>query len=129
MITVFVNGCFDVIHRGHIELFSYARSLGDKLIVGIDSDSRVKTLKGQERPFNNEEDRKFLLTSLKQIDSVFIFKTEEGLKELIKSINPQFMVVGSEYKNKKVIGSEHCGQLMFFNRIANYSTTSILNKK
>jgi rfaE bifunctional protein nucleotidyltransferase chain/domain len=129
MTTVFTNGCFDVIHRGHVELFAYAKSLGDKLVVGIDSDSRVSYLKGQGRPFNNEEDRRFILQSLKQISEVFIFKTEKELELLIKDINPQFMVVGSEYKNKKVIGSQYCGQLKFFDRIANYSTTSILEKK
>ena len=72
MKKIFVNGCFDILHRGHIELFKYAKSLGDILFVGIDTDERVKKAKGNERPFNNQDDRKYLLESIKYIDEVFI---------------------------------------------------------
>ena len=124
--TVFVNGCFDILHRGHIELFKYAKFLGDYLVVGIDSDSRIKELKGDSRPFNNQEDRKFLLKSIKYIDRVEIFKSEEDLIDLIKFESPDIMVVGSDYRDKKVIGSEYAKELVFFDRIPKYSTTDIL---
>jgi D-beta-D-heptose 7-phosphate kinase/D-beta-D-heptose 1-phosphate adenosyltransferase len=126
MRTVFVNGCFDILHRGHIELFNFAKSHGDFLYIGIDSDERVKFLKGQSRPINSQEDRKFLLENIKPIDKVFIFNTEEDLIDLVKSIKPDIMVVGSDYKNKKVIGGEYAKQLLFFERIDEYSTTKII---
>jgi rfaE bifunctional protein nucleotidyltransferase chain/domain len=129
MKTVFVNGCFDILHRGHIELFKYAKFLGDYLVVGIDSDSRVKGLKGDSRPFNDQRDREFLLNSIKYIDRVKVFNSEEDLINLIKFESPDIMVVGSDYKGKKVIGSEFCGELVFFDRIPKYSTTDILEFK
>ena len=79
MKKIFVNGCFDILHRGHIELFQFAASLGDKLIVGIDSDERVKKSKGISRPFNNQDDRAFFLESIKYIDEIYIFDSSEDL--------------------------------------------------
>ena len=125
-VTVFVNGCFDLIHRFHIELFNFARSHGDALYVGIDSDERVKQLKGPTRPIHSQEDRKFFLENLKAVDKVFIFDTDEELTDLVKSIEPDIMIVGSDYKNKRVIGSEYAKELLFFNRIDGYSTTKII---
>ena len=104
--TIWVNGCFDILHRGHMELFRYARSLGDRLIVGIDSDYRVKTNKGDNRPFNNEKDRKFMLESIKYIDRVVVFQTSSELRAMISYFRPDIMVVGTDYKDKEVIGSE-----------------------
>ncbi len=127
--AVWVNGCFDVLHRGHIELFRYAKSLGDYLIIGIDSDTRVKHLKGSSRPINNQDDRKFFLESIKFIDKVVVFNNEDELCDCIKSNDVETMVVGSDYKEKKVIGSQHSKELKFFDRIGNYSTTNILEKK
>tara|TARA_R110000824_G_scaffold13896_2_gene59802 strand:+ start:17648 stop:18037 length:390 start_codon:yes stop_codon:yes gene_type:complete len=129
MKTIWVNGCFDVLHRGHIELFRYAKSLGDYLIIGIDSDARVKYLKGSSRPINNQDDRKFFLESIKFIDKVVVFNNEDELCDCIKSNDVETMVVGSDYKEKKVIGSQHSKELKFFDRIGNYSTTNILEKK
>ena len=126
MKKVFVNGTFDIIHRGHIELLNFAKSYGDFLIVGIDSDERVRQLKGPTRPIHNQEDRKFLLENLKAVDRVLIFNTEEELIELVKIIEPDIMVVGSDYKNKTVIGSEYAKQLLFFDRIDEYSSTKII---
>ena len=123
---VFVNGCFDCIHPGHIELLNFAKSHGEVLYVGIDSDKRVKKLKGPTRPINNQEDRKFLLENLKAVNKVFIFNTKEELTELVKFIKPDIMVVGSDYQNKEVIGSEHAKQLLFFDRVDGYSTTKII---
>jgi D-beta-D-heptose 7-phosphate kinase/D-beta-D-heptose 1-phosphate adenosyltransferase len=103
---IWTNGCFDVLHRGHIELLKYAKSLGDWLVVGIDTDERVKSSKGESRPFNNIEDRVAMLESIKYVADV--------------------MVVGSDYKDKEVIGSRHVQQVKFFDRIDGYSTTKIL---
>jgi rfaE bifunctional protein nucleotidyltransferase chain/domain len=125
-IKVFVNGCFDILHKFHIELLNFAKSNGEVLYVGIDSDERVKELKGPTRPIHNQEDRKFLLENLKAVDRVLIFNTEEELIELVKIIKPDIMIVGSDYKNKRVIGSEHAKQLLFFDRIDGYSTTKII---
>jgi D-beta-D-heptose 7-phosphate kinase/D-beta-D-heptose 1-phosphate adenosyltransferase len=126
MSTIFVNGCFDILHRGHIELFKYAKSLGDYLIVAIDTDRRVKELKGLNRPFNNQYDRKFVLESICYIDSVYFFDSEKELETLISSINPDVMVVGSDWKGKNVVGFQYAKSLKFFNRVGDYSTTKIL---
>jgi len=128
MKTVWTNGCFDILHRGHIELFKHAKSLGQKLIVGIDSDTKVKKDKGNNRPINNVEDRKFILESIKYIDQVLVFHSKEELENLIKQVKPDIMVIGSDWKNKKVVGDEHANKLLFFERVGNYSTTNILNK-
>ena len=86
MTTVWTNGCFDVLHRGHIELFRYARSLGDRLIVGIDSDEKVKKDKGASRPYNNVEDRKFILQSIKYVDEVIVFSSRKELEMTLQQI-------------------------------------------
>jgi D-beta-D-heptose 7-phosphate kinase/D-beta-D-heptose 1-phosphate adenosyltransferase len=126
MKTVFVNGVFDITHRIHIELLNFAKSHGEVLYVGIDGDKRVKQLKGPTRPIHNQEDRKFLLENLKAVDRVLIFNTDEELTDLVKIIKPDIMIVGSDYKNKRVIGSEYAKQLKFFDRIDGYSTTKII---
>lgn len=117
MKLIWVNGCFDILHRGHIELFKYARSLGDRLIVGIDSDYRIKENKGEERPYNTQEDRKFLLESIKYIDKVVIFQTSSELRGMVSYFKPEIMVVGSDYREKPVIGSEFTKEVKFFDRI------------
>ena len=123
---VWTNGCFDIIHRGHIELFRYAKSLGSKLYVGIDSDSRVKKLKGEQRPINSEEDRRSVLDSIKYIDKTFVFGSGIQLEDLIKQINPSVLVVGSDWRGKDVIGGGHVESVQFFERFGGYSTTKIL---
>jgi cytidyltransferase-like protein len=123
---VWVNGTFDVLHRGHIELFRYAYGFGD-VRVGIDYDGRVKQLKGLSRPINSWEDRKFFLESIKYVNSVVGFGSDEELEEQIKLWNPDYMIVGSDYKNKRVIGSQFSKQLLFFDRIENYSSTKIIS--
>ena len=126
MKTVFVNGTFDVLHRGHLELLNYAKSLGEFLYVGIDTDERIKELKGPTRPIINQDDRSFFLRILKPVNQVELFSTDEELENLIKGFNPDIMVVGSDYKNKRVIGSEYAKQLLFFDRIDEYSSTKII---
>lgn len=123
---VFVNGTFDLLHSAHIHLLNYAKSQGDILYVGIDTDERVKKLKGPTRPIHNQEERKFLLENLKAVDRVLIFNTDEELEDLVKSIKPDIMIVGSDWKNKSVIGSYYSAELKFFDRIDEYSTTKII---
>ena len=122
----FVNGCFDILHVGHIRMFEFAKSLCDYLVVAIDSDDRVRNNKGPKRPFNCVEDRKIMLTSLRYIDEVKSFSTDEELTSLVKSVAPDIMVVGDDYINKRVIGSEHAKELKFYRKIDGYSTTKIL---
>ena len=125
---VWTNGCFDVLHRGHIELFKYAKSLGNELFVGIDSDEKVKLDKGEGRPINKLADRIIMLKSIKYIDEVFSFDNSHQLETLISVITPDIMVIGSDWKNKKVIGQDFTNKLVFFDRIGNYSTTNILER-
>ena len=125
---VWSNGCFDILHRGHYEMFKYAKSLGDKLIIGIDSDEKVRNDKGNDRPFNNVEDRKFALECIKYIDEVVVFNSREELESKIKSLQPHIMVIGSDWRGKTVVGSQHVGKVEFFERIGDYSTTNILER-
>ena len=127
--VVWTNGCFDVLHRGHVEMLQYAKSLGDYLIVGIDSDDKVAKDKGPKRPYNTYEDRKFLLKALKPVDEVVKFDSPDQLETIIRSVSPHFMVIGSDWEGKPVIGEKFCGELKFFDRIDNYSTTNILESK
>ena len=126
---IWTNGCFDVLHRGHIELFKYAKSLGTKLYVGIDTDEKVKRDKGESRPINNQQDRKFILESIKYIDKIFIFDSHTTLEQHIRNIKPNIMVIGSDWKGKTVVGEQYSKSLVFFDRIEGYSTTEILEWK
>lgn len=126
MKTIFTNGCFDIIHIGHIRLFEYCKSLGDKLIVAIDSDQRISKNKGPNRPINGVYDRKDLLLSIKYIDNVEIFDSDEELINLIKSISPSIMVIGSDWKDRNIIGSNYANELRFFNRIEPYASSKII---
>lgn len=126
MKKIFVNGTFDILHRGHILLLNYAKSLGDQLLVAIDSDRRVRELKGESRPINSVDDRKLFLYNLKSVDIVMIFDTDQDLINLIKEYNPDIMIKGSDYKNKKIIGAEHCKEIIFMDLINGYSTTNII---
>jgi D-beta-D-heptose 7-phosphate kinase/D-beta-D-heptose 1-phosphate adenosyltransferase len=126
MKVIWTNGCFDVLHRGHIELFKYAKSLGDWLVVGIDTDKRVKTSKGNSRPFNTIEDRVAMLESIKYIDEIRVFDADDELDTQVLLSRAEIMVVGSDYRGKEVIGSRHVQEVKFFDRIGGYSTTKIL---
>ena len=126
VIKVFVNGTFDILHRGHIELLNYAKSLGDYLVVCVDTDNRIKEKKGNLRPINNLEERTFTLENLKSVDEVFSFNSDEELEILVKSVKPDIMVIGSDWKDKFIIGSHYASKLIFFDRIYGYSTTKII---
>ena len=126
---IWTNGCFDILHKGHIELFKYAKSLGSKLYVGLDSDEKVKRDKGHDRPFNNLSDRITVLESIKYIDKVISFNSKNELESLIMLYKPDTMVVGSDWERKVVVGSKYVSNIKFFNRIDGYSTTNILQWK
>jgi rfaE bifunctional protein nucleotidyltransferase chain/domain len=127
MKKIWTNGCFDVLHIGHIKLLEFAKSRGDYLVVGIDSDRRVKELKGDHRPINPEEQRKDFLLSIKYVDEVVIFDSAEQLSNNVKAQGIQFIVVGDEYAEKNVVGSEHA-DVIFFTKLPNLSSTTILEK-
>ena len=122
----FTNGCFDIVHVGHLSLFEHLKKQVDYVIVGIDSDKMVKKAKGNDRPINNEKDRKFFLEKIRDVDEVFIFDSHDELRSALSKIKPNYMLVGSDYQNKEVIGSEHAKLLDFFEVIDGHSTTKIL---
>ncbi len=128
---VFTNGCFDILHYGHIKLLETAKSKGDILIVGLNSDSSVKRLKGEGRPVQGERARAGILMSLRMVDYVVIFNETTPLR-LIKSIKPDVLVKGSDYRDKKVVGREEVekrgGEVYLFPLIKGYSTTDIISQ-
>jgi D-beta-D-heptose 7-phosphate kinase/D-beta-D-heptose 1-phosphate adenosyltransferase len=123
---VWVNGTFDVLHIGHIKLLEYASTLGT-LRVGIDSDNRVREKKGEGRPYNGIEDRMEFIRSIRFVDSVVSFDSDNTLIDCIKEYDPDIFVIGSDYKDEKIIGGEFSKKIVFFERIDGLSTTNILN--
>ena len=123
---VWVNGTFDVLHVGHINLLEFAASFGE-VRVGLDTDKRVKELKGENRPFNNQQDRKKMLESLKFVKEVVFFDSRQELIDSVKDYQPDIMVIGDDYRDQIVYGSEHAKKLVFFEKLPLYSTTKILN--
>jgi rfaE bifunctional protein nucleotidyltransferase chain/domain len=128
MTKIVVNGTFDILHRGHVELLEHARSLGDHLMVLIDTDARVKELKGQDRPINCQSDRAFMLQGLKCVDVVWTFSGEEELEQILEMYQPDIMVKGSDYKDKKIVGAQHCKKIKFVELVDGYSTTNIIQR-
>lgn len=128
---VFTNGCFDILHRGHVAYLNEAKKLGDLLVVGLNSDKSVKSLKGPDRPVNSELDRKFVLENLKAVDRVEIFEEQTPLK-LIERITPDVLVKGGDWKPKQIVGSEHVlargGEVLSLNFVDGYSTTNIIKR-
>ena len=124
---VFTNGCFDIIHIGHIKYLEKAKKFGDILIVGLNSDSSVKRLKGKKRPVNNQLDRAQVLASMEVVDYVVIFKEDTPLK-LIELIKPDTLVKGGDYKNKEVIGQSFAKELKIVNFIDGKSTSNIIDR-
>ena len=123
---VIVNGTFDILHRGHIEMLNFAKSQGTYLLVAIDSDRQVRELKGASRPVNCQEDRKFALDNLKCVDAVWIFDSQQELEHICKLYKPHLMVKGSDYQGKKITGSQYCEDIKFYNLVPNYSTSKII---
>lgn len=102
---VFTNGCFDILHLGHVEYLNEAKALGDVLIIGVNSDASVKVLKGEDRPINNEHDRQAMLLNLRSVDCVQVF-TEQTPLEIIKLIKPNVLVKGGDWEIDQIIGSD-----------------------
>ena len=124
--TVFTNGCFDILHPGHIAMLQYAAAHGTELIVAIDSDTRIRKSKGLSRPIYKLEDRRTMLEALSCVTRVHSFNSDQELEDLVRSYNPRVMVVGKEYEDKTVIGSKYAQILKFFERIDGYSTTKTI---
>lgn len=127
-VKIWCNGCFDILHPGHVRLLNFAKEQGDYLVVGIDSDARVKTNKGQDRPINSEQDRKFMLENLKCVDEVVIFGSNEELRNCISKSGAELMVLGNDYDIDQVIRPE-AFPVKFFTKIEGYSSTKILKEK
>ena len=123
---VIVNGTFDILHRGHLEMLKFAKSQGSYLLVAIDSDKCVRELKGSDRPINNQEDRKLALESLRYVDAVWIFDDQEELTHICKMYKPDIMVKGSDYYGKPITGAEYCNYIKFFPLVSNYSTSKLI---
>jgi len=120
---IFTNGCFDIVHRGHIELLKHCKTLGS-VIVALNSDDSVRRLKGHQRPINKQEDRKAMLEAIKYVDRVIIFE-EDTPYDLIKKVCPDIIVKGGDYKKEDVIGADLC-EVVIFNYINGYSTTKTI---
>lgn len=122
---VFTNGCFDILHRGHVEYLQKAKELGDLLVIGLNGDSSVKRLKGESRPINNEKDRAIILSALECVDYIIIFY-EDTPFELIKKLRPDILVKGGDYKIENVIGREYAKETILIDFVEGYSTTKII---
>ena len=125
---IWVNGCFDVLHMGHIELLRYAKLLGHTLIVGTDSDQRIKSNKGFSRPINNLALRVKFLEAIRYVDTVVSFDTDEQLNKLIRFYNADTMVVGEEYKGRRIVGGECVKNIIFYPKQYGLSTTKLINQ-
>jgi D-beta-D-heptose 7-phosphate kinase/D-beta-D-heptose 1-phosphate adenosyltransferase len=127
-VKVWVNGTFDVLHIGHIKLLEFASQFGE-IRVGIDTDDRVKQFKGELRPINNINDRIYFMNSIKYVNSSVSFSTDEELCDRIKEWSADIIIVGNDYKDKKVIGSHLVKEVIFFDKIDGHSSTKIIENK
>lgn len=130
-IIVFTNGCFDLLHPGHLDLLTNAKALGDKLIVGVNSDSSVKKLKGEKRPFYNQDERMTMLSALEVVSNVILFE-EETPQKLIEWISPHILVKGGDYKMSNIVGADFViksgGKVDILPLKEGFSTTSIIER-
>tara|TARA_E500000318_G_scaffold16951_2_gene17220 strand:- start:6819 stop:7235 length:417 start_codon:yes stop_codon:yes gene_type:complete len=127
---IFTNGCFDILHPGHIELFKVCRNLagpGGRVIIGLDSDAKIKKDKGIDRPINTFLDRKAILDAIKYIDVVHEFDTNKELENLIELYSPDILLDGGDWREGGV-GREYAKETRFFDRIGNYSSTRIIQR-
>lgn len=129
--VVFTNGCFDILHPGHVAYLNEARAQGDVLVIGLNSDASVKRLKGQDRPVNNQADRRYMLLNLRAVDYVLIFE-EDTPYELIKAVKPQVLVKGGDWKPEQIVGSDLVlasgGEVKSLQFIDGHSTSKIISK-
>ena len=128
---VFTNGCFDILHKGHLEYLSHSSDLGDRLVIGLNSDNSVRKIKGDSRPINDQESRAFALASLGFVDAIVIFE-EETPEELIKALTPNILVKGSDYLENEIVGGtyvrENGGEVKTIPLTEGFSTTNIIEK-
>ena len=128
---VFTNGCFDILHKGHIEYLATAASLGTKLVIGLNTDASVKRLKGDSRPVNDENARALLLASLVFVDKVILFDTDTP-RDLIDFVQPDVLVKGGDYKPEEIVGYDIVkakgGEIVTLDFVEGYSTTSLIEK-
>jgi D-glycero-beta-D-manno-heptose 1-phosphate adenylyltransferase len=128
---VFTNGCFDILHLGHIDYMMKAADLGDVLIIGLNTDASVRRLKGEGRPINNEQARALTLASLAFVNAVILFE-EDTPYELISFIKPDILVKGNDYKTEEIIGHDIVldagGQVITLDLVPGYSTTGLIEK-
>ena len=129
--VVFTNGCFDILHRGHVELLRFAKGLGDVLVVGLNTDDSVRRLKGQERPINPLHDRAAVLLAIRWVDFVVPFG-EDTPERLIRELRPDVLVKGGDYRLEDIVGAEfvtsYGGEVKIFPYLEGYSTTSIVRR-
>jgi len=125
--AVFTNGCFDLLHAGHIYSLEKARSLGDFLFLGLNSDASVRRLKGPSRPFNKAADRAAVLAALRAVDAVIVFAQDTPL-ELIKALRPDILVKGADYQGSAVAGAEFAGRVALIPLLKGRSTTALARK-
>ena len=128
---VFTNGCFDLVHRGHVEVLANTSDLGDKLVIGLNSDISIQELKGEKRPIIDENSRAILLASLQFVDAIVLF-SEETPEKLIETIIPNILAKGGDYKVTEIAGHkvvlENGGEVILVPRINGFSTTNIVDK-
>ena len=128
MTLVFTNGCYDCLHPGHVAFLADARALGDRLIVGLNSDESVRRLKGAGRPVFNVEERRLMLEALRVVDEVRVFHSEEELAELVRAIGPDLLVKGVEYRGRPITGSQFAREVRLLPRRISWSTTRLVQR-
>jgi len=126
MKTVFVNGTFDVLHPGHVELFKVARSLGDRVIVATDTDEKIRKDKGPNKPINDLCYRVAMLESIRYIDTVLYFNDKKELEDLIQLYSPDILLLGNDWENGDVVGREFAKEVRFLPRVGGYSSTNVI---
>ena len=129
MKKVVITGAFDGLHEGHRAILEFAKSLGSHLIVFIDSDERIRELKGAGRPVKHEQERKKALSRLECVHWVFVFDSDAELETMMRIEAPDVRVIGSDWRGKKTVGEQYCKEIVYFDRIPGISTTEIMNKK
>ena len=134
--NIWVNGCFDILHTGHLDLLKYAKEYNqsklfdrtNKLVVGIDSDERVKMLKGNKRPINDQFTRAKMLSAIKWVDSVVIFGSDDEMRKFITTFETDYLIIGDQYKDKVVIGAECAKSGVIYYPTDKRSSTNIIDK-
>jgi len=124
---IWINGVFDVLHMGHIKLLQRARQMGLPVVVGIDTDERVKAMKGASRPINSLQDRRGVLQAIKYVDEVREFSTDDELKKHLKELLPRYMLIGEEYRDKVIIGKEFIKEVIYMKKYGELSSSNIIN--